>query len=85
MANNRMWLVCKICIPGEFIEVYEWGHLSKENPQKAMPISKWYPYSPHSATMCVGTDLQDFYDAHSHNGEEYPFRLEYECPEKEEK
>jgi hypothetical protein len=79
MANNRMYLVCNVCLPPG----------TREWPQPGDPallhIAKWYPaspwYSQHPESL--GDRVEKFFEDHMHPeihlaGEENPVRLEYE-------
>ena len=85
MANNRMVLVCNVCLP----KANEWTF----NDEGLLPIAKWYPgghgayYRNDSSSM--GKDFEEFAHKHAHQelasegysagaGQPNPFRLEYE-------
>lgn len=77
MANNRMALVCKICVPKE--DDWRWGD------KGVMAIAKWYPGGPYyrNNNETMGKDFEEFLEEHYHDGEsgENPIRLEYESYE----
>lgn len=78
MANNRMLLICNVCVPPGT----EWP---KYSDPALLHIAKWYPcdayYSPGSDKL--GAAIVDFLELHKHAEihpacEENPVRLEYE-------
>ena len=81
MANNRMYLVCNVCLPeGEEYDFDKWKQVS-------FHLAKWYPgdigewYTNRPAT--IGKALDEFLTAHAHpdkypGGVENPVRLDYE-------
>lgn len=79
MANNRMVLICNVCVPPK----KEW----KYGDKGVLPISKWYPGSSYSQVNCENINF--FLEEHNHPelasenysegaGQENPVRLEYE-------
>lgn len=79
MANNRMVLVCNICVPPG---TQKWPHY--DSPA-LLHIAKWYPgsawYSMHPESL--GERVEAFLELHKHieiepATVENPVRLEYE-------
>lgn len=84
MANNRMVLVCNVCIP----KADDWNFNSKG----ILPITKWYPEAPYykvSGDTEWVKRFEDFLEEHHHPevpsehygigaGQENPIRIEYE-------
>jgi hypothetical protein len=78
MANNRMLLVCNICVPPNT----EWP---RYGDPALLHIAKWYPTTPwySSHPDSLGERVEKFLELHMHPeihpaGEENPIRLEYE-------
>lgn len=77
MANNRLVLICRVC------NQKEWQYFLQANirNESIFVLGKWYPGSGWSIGN-RGTDgLSEWIEKHSH-GQEYPFRMDYEVPEK---
>lgn len=77
MANNRMLLICNVCMPPDT----EWSY----NNPALLHIAKWYPDAPWypSPQNTLGDRLANFLELHAHPNErggteENPIRLEYE-------
>lgn len=84
MANNRMFLICKVCNPDPKADWPRWDSLLE---QGFFHLAKWYPgeigdwYTNRPET--IGTLLDEFFTMHAHpdkypGGTESPFRLDYE-------
>lgn len=83
MANNRMYLVCNVCLPeGEKYDYDKWIKVS-------FHVAKWYPgevgewYTNASGANWYPDKLDEFFEAHAHpdkypGGVENPVRLDYE-------
>lgn len=88
MANNRMYLVCNVCLPeGEKYDYEKWikvsFHLAKWYPGE---IGEWYTNRASHETIPgqgMATALDEFFLTHAHSdkypgGVENPVRLDYE-------
>lgn len=83
MANNRMYLVCNVCLPeGEDYDFEKWTQVS-------FHVAKWYPgeigewYTNQAGNGDWVGALDKFFLDHAHpdkypGGVENPVRLEYE-------
>ena len=83
MANNRVMLVCNVCIPPGTNWVYQ-----DALDGKVIHMGKWYPGSAYYNAPTKAT-LEEFYESHHHPelasedygrgaGQDNPVRLEYE-------
>lgn len=85
MANNRMVLICNVCVPKRG----EWQYHQKG----VMPIAKWYPGGDgayyRNNVDSMGKEFAEFLIEHAHTeipsehylvgaGQENPVRIEYE-------
>lgn len=83
MANNRMYLVCNVCLPeGKKYNYNKWKKVS-------FHVAKWYPseigewYTNANGEGWYSEKLDEFFTAHAHSnkypgGVENPVRLDYE-------
>lgn len=72
MANNRIYLICKICeYPGPFEDIVK---------RTFFAIAKWYPGSGWGTNREDNESFNQWLEFHSHD-QEFPFRFEYEVHE----
>lgn len=82
MANNRMYLVCNVCLPeGEKYDYEKWQKVS-------FHVAKWYPgavgeWYTNATSFNFAESMDKFFEAHAHpmqypGGVENPVRLDYE-------
>lgn len=72
MANNRIYLVCKVCdYPGPFEDVIKRAYFG---------LAKWYPGTPWYTNREDNSVFNQWLEYHTHE-QEFPFRFEYECPQ----
>lgn len=78
MANNRIYFVCIDCEANRGERTFGFDDIDRP----WFGVAKWYPGSAWYANRETNDSFTEWMKRHSHDNHEYPFRFEYEVPEK---